>query len=275
MKQTNFDEINCSQVESLSKSSIAKHIGDINEVLKAAPELNSFPVERWEETYNFLKAEGFPSMKFAYMITQNPKLVSTSHQKIFESLNSWRGYQFGSNNIITLFARYPELLNMQHSNELNSKIMLIKQYVGGGNHIFKVLLNSPSVLTQNLADIKEKIDYLQKVMRVEENEVLSSEALSLDIVELKTRHTFLKRLGLYIAKKKKDSKEVSKNPKLYLITDTSDKRFAAKVCHVTLDEFETFQELYKRELLEEAEHPEDEEDDDEEEIIVQVDANRM
>lgn len=209
------------------------------------------------------------------MISQNPKLLSTPQEKIFESINGWRAFQFGEKDTIELVGRFPELLNIQHFRELNKKIELLKSFVGGGSNIFNLLLKSPSVVTDSLASISEKIDYMQTVMKVETLDVCSSEAFSCDVLKLKTRHVFLERLGLYVPKKKKETIEASKNPKLYLITDTSDKRFATKVCHVTLDEYETFQELYKRELYKERsrDFSNNEEEDDEEELT--EDSERM
>lgn len=233
---------------------MASKLENINEVLKASPELNNYPVEMWQKTHDFFKREGFGSNKFGFMVSQNPKLMVTSEEKIFEALNKWRAFQFGERDTITLIMQYPELLNVQHTNELNRKIDTIKVFVGGGSNIFKLLLNSPGVINESVDSINEKIEYLKSVMRVEPEEVYNSTALSCDIDMLKTRHIFLVRMGLYIQKKKKrDPEEISKNPKLSHITDTSDKRFATKVCHVTLEEFETFEELYRRELDDEDE----------------------
>jgi len=232
---------------------MGKKLGNINEVLTTAPELNNYPIERWEQAHDFLKREGFKSEKFAYMVSQYPKLLTTPEVHLVNSLSSWRSFQFGERNTILLIEQFPELLQIQNSTDLVKKVNTIKEFVGGGSNVFKALLNSPSAVTQSLPSLNEKIDYLKTVMKVEPVEVYNSEALSSDIMMLKTRHNFLKRLGLYVPMTKKDPNEISKNPKLSQITDTSDKRFATKVCHVTLDEFETFQEIYQRELDEEAE----------------------
>jgi mTERF domain-containing protein len=53
---------------------------------------------------------------------------------------------------------------------------------------------------------------------------------------------------------------VNKNEKLYKIMDTSDKKFASKVCHVTLEEYETFEDLYRKELSENDEVDSDQDD---------------
>lgn len=227
---------------------MAKSLGDINEVLQATPELNKYPVHVWQQTYDFLQLVGFRKQKFTYMISQDPRLLTTSQDKLISSLNDWRAFQFGERNTFALLERHPELLQLQTSSDLVRKISTIEEFVGSGSNIFKVLLNSPTVLAQSLPNLNEKIEYFKTVMKVDKNEVYNSEAFSIDIIALKTRHIFLERLGLYIVKKRKNPNEISKNPKLFQVTDTSDKTFATKICHVTLEEFETFQELYQREL---------------------------
>lgn len=232
---------------------MSKHLGDVDEILKLSPELNNYTADRFHQTYEFLTQEGFSKNNFGLMIAQHPKLLSMRHSSIYESIQSWRTFQFGERNTLKLLEKFPELIALPVSNELLRKVQTIKQFVGGGSNFYKLLFNSPAVLTQSLPDINEKIDYFQNVMKIEASEVYNSEAFSQDILTIKTRHIFLKRLGLYVDKKSRDPDAVSKNMKLSLITDTSDKRFATKICHVTLDEFEVFQELYQKELEDEVE----------------------
>lgn len=240
---------------------MGKNLGNINEVLAAQPELNKYVPEQWQSLHEFLSREGFSSRKFTEMISNNPKLLTIPKEQMLSSLIGWRSYQFGQKETIKLLERFPELLNVQPSKQITSKIDTLINYVGGGSHIFQLLMNSPTIISQPLSSINEKIKYLKMVMKVSPLEVYKSAVFSLDLFDLKSRHIFMKRLGLYITKKKPD--EDSKNLPLYQITDTSDKRFATKVCYVTLDEFETFQELYKRELEKyDVEYSDDEDYDD-------------
>lgn len=265
------------QVESLKTLPISRHLGDINEMLQATPELNNYPTELWTKAHAFLKQEGFKSNKFAYMIAQNPKLLTTPQEKIFTSINNWRSFQFGERFTIELLERYPEFLHMQHSSDLINKMNTLKAFVGGGSNLYKLILNSPTVLAQKLPVLNEKIDYLKNEMKVDAAEVYKCDVFSSDFMTIKTRHVFLDRLGLYIIKKKKDPSEISKNPKLYQIVETSDKAFATKICHVTLEEFETFQELYKRELDNEIEDASSDEDDygHNDNTVVEIDFGRI
>lgn len=83
---------------------------------------------------------------------------------------------------------------------------------------------------------------------MDETDASKSKVFSHSLDVIKCRHVFLSRLGLFKPRSPKaDPLEPSKNPKMTNIYDTSDREFAVKTCGVTLEEFETFQELYKRE----------------------------
>lgn len=90
--------------------------------------------------------------------------------------------------------------------------------------------------------------YLTDIMKVDPTEASKSKVFSHSLDVIKCRHVFLNRLGLFKPKNPKvDPLLPSKNPKMTNIYDTSDKEFATKICGVTLEEFETFRELFKRE----------------------------
>lgn len=97
-------------------------------------------------------------------------------------------------------------------------------------------------------------------MKVDETEVSKSKVFSYSLDAIKCRHVFLDRLGLFKPKNPKvDRLQPSKNPKMNEIFDTSDREFAVKTCGVTLEEFETFRELYKREKNRDEDDLDDEE----------------
>lgn len=112
-------------------------------------------------------------------------------------------------------------------------------------------MNSPSLIKENDSAIEARYLYLTKVMRLEVPEIVKSEVFSKSIEELKTRHMFLDRLGLFKPRSiRADPDEPTKNHRLYQIVDSSDKSFATKIARVTLFEWEVFQDLYSKELKE-------------------------
>lgn len=246
-----FFNLNSLQIENLSKSSIAKYLGNVEELLAVSPELSRYQAEQFEKTFNTLRKMGFNSLKFAHMVSQHPRILLKSEDKIESATNQWRCFNFGEKPTYQLLERYPELLEIKNFHLANVNLGVINNFVGQKNG-YKVLRNSPNVATDRTETIQEKVDYLRDVMKVDPVEVYKSDVFSYDLLKIKTRHIFLERLGMYFKKKRSDNNndahEINKNPKLSKIIDTSDKRFATKVCHVTLDEYEAFEDMYKEEL---------------------------
>ncbi|KAL7028774.1 hypothetical protein ACKWTF_005989 [Chironomus riparius] len=241
---------NSNLIQSLSSSAMSKYLGNVNELLTVAPELSRYPAEQWEKSFNTLRRIGFNANKFAHMASQHPKILIKSEDKLSTAMNQWRAFNFGEKLTFQLLERYPELLDVRNFHLTNANLGVINSFVGQKNG-YKVLRNSPNVATEQTDLLKEKIEYLQDVMRVDPVEVYKSDVFSYDLLKIKTRHMFLERLGMYFKKKqgdKNDAHEINKNPKLSKIVDSSDKRFATKLCHVTLEEYETFVDIYKEEI---------------------------
>lgn len=163
-----------------------------------------------------------------------------------------------------LLTKYPSLLDMSDGRKLLKHVTFLRGYVGTSKNVWKLLMNSPDLVQQSEETIKKKIDYINRVMRIEITEIVKSEALSKPLCEIQCRHVFLDRLGLFKPRPlRADPDEPTKNPRLYQITDTSDKRFATKIAHVTMAEFEAFQDLYQREMRRNDRELDDNEFDDE------------
>jgi mTERF domain-containing protein len=233
-------------------------------LLSSTPELNNFPPTQWDKTFKHLTSLGFKPRKYTYMISQYPKLLSMPEDKLKESLNHWLNFEFGENETFQLLERFPELLEISNFRKVHDNLTIIKELVGQKNG-YKVLLTTPTIVNESVQNLEEKCDYLRDKMKVDPVEVYKSDVFSRDIFKIKARHIFMERLGLYVTKKKRNDDEegehtVNKNEKLYKIMDTSDKKFASKVCHVTLEEYETFEDLYRKELSENDEVDSDQDD---------------
>lgn len=237
---------------------MAKYLGNIEELLSAVPELTRYSAEQWEKSLSNLKELGFNARKFPHMLTQNPALLTKPREKVKDAMNNWAFLDFGKKETYLLIERYPELLEVKNFDRVHENLSIVKGFVGQ-KHGYKVMRNSPNLVSDSLKVLEEKVTYLKNVMRVDPIEVYKSDVFSLDLLTLKTRHAFLERLGMWFEKKnprkgdRNDAHEVKRNIKLSKITDSSDKRFAVKVCFVTLEEYETFVEMFKEEIDEEKE----------------------
>lgn len=226
------------------------------------PELQKFSKEQWQRTYQTFVDQGFQTSNFIKIIVQRPELLRRPPEKLIESLECLRETQFGDKNIFALIEQHPEMLEYTDVRGLRKRFAYIRAYAQTTKNVFRLFISSPNILTDREAETGKKIQYFERVMNVDATDVAKSKVFSHSLDVIKCRHVFLTRLGLFKPKSPKaDPLEPSKNPTMHLIYDTSDRDFAIKTCNITLDEFETFQELYRRELDEDNEYEEQIDDD--------------
>ncbi|KAI8043800.1 hypothetical protein M5D96_005138 [Drosophila gunungcola] len=233
----------------------------IDEAIKIEPTLSIFTPEIWRRAHETFQNHGLETGNFLRIVTGNPAVLKRTPDTIINSLEIWRACQFGENLLHLLLTKYPELLDISDSHQLLSHIGFLKSRVSTSKNVWKLLMNSPDLIAQSEESVEEKLNFLIDVMRIEVPELAKSAALSLPFDELRCRHEFLVRLGLFKPRPlKADPNEPTTNHKLYQITDTSEKSFATKICHVTLPEYEAFKELYARELERKSRKSREEED---------------
>ncbi|EDW53990.1 uncharacterized protein LOC6613089 [Drosophila sechellia] len=236
----------------------------IDEAIKIEPTLSVFSPKIWRRAHQTFQNHGLETVNFLRIVTGNPAILKRTPDKIISSLEIWRACQFGENLLHLLLTKYPELLDVSDSHQLLSHIGFLKSRVSTSKNVWKCLMNSPDLVAQSEICVEEKLNFIIDVMRIEVPELVKSAALTLTFEELRCRHQFLLRLGLFKPRPPKaDPNEPTTNPKLYQITDTSEKSFATKICHVTLPEYEAFKDLYAKELEQKSRRKEEDELSDE------------
>ncbi|EDV31284.1 uncharacterized protein Dana_GF14621 [Drosophila ananassae] len=233
----------------------------INEAIKLEPTLAIYSPEIWRRAHETFQNHGLETVNFLRIVTGNPAVLKRTPDKIINSLEIWRACQFGEHLLHLLLTKYPELLDITESHQLLEHIAFLKSRVSTSKNVWKLLMNSPDLIAQPEESLEEKLNYIIDVMRIEVPEIVKSASLALPFEEIRCRHQFLVRLGLFKPRPlKADPNDPTTNHKLYQITDTSEKTFATKICHVTLPEYEAFKELYTKELERQNKKSKDEED---------------
>lgn len=189
-----------------------------------------------------------------------PRLFAHATNQLAERLEAWRVCQFGEPRIQKLLIKHPQLILHGETRALRERMNLLQSYVTTPKNVWKLFMSNPNLVFEETHKIEQKLKYLIETLRIEVPEIAKTEALSHDIQHIRMRFIFMQRLGIFKVRTQKaeENNEVNKNPKLHQITDTSDKRFALKVCYVTLEEYEVFQELLRREWEREEVNDEDE-----------------
>lgn len=219
-----------------------------------------------------LMSAGFSSQNCIKIIDKYPEILYTKPRHIQERLEMWHITQFSPAQFYELFVQCPELLSFDDEQLITKRFTELKEIVRTPKNIWRLLMSSPNVLVDDMQSIQAKVDYILNEMEADVTDFVKSGSLGRTLNEIKCRHVLLKRLGIYKKRNRKASElDPNKNVRLARIMDVSNEQFASKVCRISMKEFETFCELYERELAEKEaemadyeELTDDEYDDDDE-----------
>lgn len=253
-------------VDSLSECIDGLEKDTLTKLFQSAPHLTKYAPELWNRTHNLMAQEGIETANFLSIVTGHPEVLTRQPNRLISSMNCWRSCQFGDRPMQVLLSAHPQLLDFSDHNQLAQRVAFLHSYFETRKNVWRLFMNCPNLVLDKERDIRPKIDYLLQTMRIEVLEVVKSCAFAADMDLIRCRHVFLERLGLFKPRSlKAEPGDPSNNPKLNQITDTTDKRFAVKVAYVTLEEYEAFVELYRKErnrLDEGRDELDDDEDDD-------------
>lgn len=227
----------------------AEHIA---EVVNVVPHLRQYDAALWQRAHRALTDQGFSTTRFQRIISGQPELLAWQPDALQLAIECWRGAsQFGDHRVLELLEQYPELFRYRDERQLGQRLTLLLPYAGTAKNIWLLLMGAPNLLTDRKTLIEARIEYVRVQMRAELSDVCKSTVFAHSMQSLRTRHTFLDRLGLYKLRSLKVNPLLdlnNRNPRMHAIFDTDDKTFAQKVCGVTLDEWEVFGRLYAAEL---------------------------
>ncbi|XP_063700238.1 transcription termination factor 4, mitochondrial [Culicoides brevitarsis] len=238
-------------LKTLKEHSPKINIETISSALDQFPNLTNFQPLQWEKTFSFLiNQQNFPHESCINIVSAYPQIFTTSLDTTFKQLEAWRGCQFGEKRLQDLICKHPALIQHGNEKQLSRRMAFLQGYVQTPKNVWRIMMSSPEVAIQSEETLAAKFKYLIETMQVEVSEIVDSDVFLHDLEHIKMRHIFMQRLGLYKVKSKRADvrkSEKNSNPRLNRIVDTSDKKFATKICYVTLEEYEVFQELLRRE----------------------------
>lgn len=211
--------------------------------------LKSYTESRWLELFQYLKQYDFKSSDLLEMIDSNPDLLSVNRKDLHNCMNGWTSFRFDDKKLRQLIVSQPSCLLLDEK-QILSRIPKLLAFVGKKhNRLLEMISYSPNVLFDNWKDLHSKLDYLLLNMELGPTQFVTTSAMSSTLFEIKCRHNFLVKLGLY---KNRDIKNnpnlLTNNPTLKKIIETNDKQFAIKVAGVTAEEYIVFKRLFKKQL---------------------------
>ncbi|KAJ8357426.1 hypothetical protein SKAU_G00202200 [Synaphobranchus kaupii] len=214
-----------------------------------------------------LVALGFNPSSVMMMLDTCPDLYQVKGALLQQRVDNLRKLGLVEGGLQRAVRRYPQLLTMPIkrvngvSRFLRDRCHLTTQQVAG------VLRDSPAVVLEDMDRLEYKFQYAYFRMGIGQAEMVKSGLFRVSLEEVRCRHGFLERRGLYQTPDKKGQTRIV-NPKLKDFLAIPEDAFLSKVAVATGEEFEVFRKLMEREIQEE-EEPEfsnsDEEDEEDNE----------
>lgn len=201
------------------------------------------------QVYDIFMEQGFDTTGALKIIKDNPLVLRYRPESVYKRIEIWRGCQFGGRLAHELIKQCPELLDFDDEEYVRGRVADLTVYAATKKNVWRLLMASPNLLIDNLPIFTAKCNYLDGIMKVDVTDAVKSGVFAYSLRRIRTRHMFMVRLGIYKERTKHyNEMDTDKNPRMRRIMDSSDEKFAKKVCGVSLLEYETFVELYRREL---------------------------
>lgn len=230
--------------------------------IKKHPDLASYEQSKIFETHDTLTRAGFTPDNALKIICTQPSVVRLQPKKLSNNLEYWHGFGFSRTQFITLMVQCPELLEITDEYGIRKRIGEIKTFAGSAKNIWRLIMSSPNILTDNINVINKKANYLINDMDVDVTDAVKSAVFAYSLNKIQCRHMLLVRLGIYKPRNKNAGPlDANKNPRVARIFDSSNKGFAFQICGISLAELHTFIALYTRELEENRQDAEEEEEE--------------
>lgn len=205
---------------------------------------------QWVMFFEYLNQYDFKNSQILDMIDSNPDLLKVNKNNLHACMNVWTSLQFDDKKLKQLIIAQPCCL-LLNDKDMVSRMPKLLAYVGNKrNRLLELISYSPNVLFDNFKDLEAKLDYIVIKMEFGPAQFVTTSAMSSTLFDIKCRHSFLVKLGIFKPRnpKAETSNQITCNPSLKKIIETSDKQFAVKVARVTAEEFFVYKKIFEKQL---------------------------
>ncbi|XP_046884079.1 transcription termination factor 4, mitochondrial isoform X2 [Hypomesus transpacificus] len=145
---------------------------------------------------------------------------------------------------------YPQILTFPMKRVNNVVRLLRERCLFTFPQATDILRDSPAVVEEDLGQLEYKFQYVYFRMGVKQAEMVRSKLFRVPLEEVRCRHCFLERRGLYQTPDKKGQTLIL-NPKLNDILGVNEETYLADVAMATQEEYSIFRKLMEKEWQEE------------------------
>ncbi|XP_008279428.1 transcription termination factor 4, mitochondrial [Stegastes partitus] len=208
------------------------------------------------------------------LLDKCPELLTVGETQLQQRISNLRKHGLGEGSLQRMVAYYPKILTVPVKTVKYVVAFLKERCLFTTQQVTDILRSSPAVVLEDLDQLEYKFQYAYFRMGIKQAEMVKFRLFRFTLDEVRCRHCFLERRGLYQTPDKK-GQTIIKNPKMDSILNVDLDAFLTHVAQATAEEYGVFQKLLSREWQEEelqqgkieadSDADDDEEDDDEEE----------
>ena len=254
-------------INSLNQKKLQK---DIEKLVNAGFHISDFHIlckcpgvflnlSRFNEFVELLYSLGYRQIDIVRMFSNHPPVMlykAEDFMAVFKSLNQ---IGFRSKGIVKLTMSCPVVLQ-KDQNVLQARLSALQELFKTQD-VFSLIGKSPHVLIDSMDSILERFAYVSQEMGITQRQMMYSDLFNLSLEHLHTRHMYLVRTGYF--KKVINDKQISLNPSLDVIINTSDEAFIKRFGGLTVEEYRVFAALLKRDRMISNRNMDLQDDDDE------------
>ncbi|XP_029308659.1 transcription termination factor 4, mitochondrial isoform X2 [Cottoperca gobio] len=203
------------------------------------------------------------------LLEKCPELYTIKESQIQQRIANIRKLGLVEGSLQRVVSHYPQILTVPVKTVKNVVVFLREKCLFTAQQVTEILRDSPAVVLENMGQLEYKFQYVYFRMGVKQAEMVKSRLLRFTLEEVRCRHCFLERRGLYQTPDKK-GQTVILNPKLASILKGDEDTFLTDVANASAEEYDVLKRMMKREWWEEEqlqgtiEANDDEEEEDEE-----------
>ncbi|KAM6260374.1 transcription termination factor 4, mitochondrial [Spheniscus humboldti] len=193
------------------------------------------------------------------LLERSPGLLRMPTERLQDRAGELRRLGLDGGQLQRAVTGCPQLFTLPRRRMAAAVRLLRERCLFTAEQLREVLGTCPAVLLEEPRRLHHHFQYVYFRMGLQQKEMVKARLFRMPFAELRNRHIFLERRGLYRTPYKGQTQ--TSNPKLKDILQLPEKDFLASLAHATPEEYEVFKKLLAREE-EEAEEEEEEEDRD-------------
>ncbi|XP_077579856.1 transcription termination factor 4, mitochondrial [Stigmatopora nigra] len=204
---------------------------------------------------------GFNPSSVGKILTKCPDLYNIDQSLLKQRIDNLRKLGLVEGSLQRVVSHYPAILATSVKAVKYKTVFLKEKCLFTMQQVTEILRDSPAIVHEDQDQLEYKFQYVFFRMGIKQAQMVKHKLFRSTLEELRWRHSFLERRGLYQTPDK-NGQTLIVNPKLDSIINVDLESFLARAAGASAEEYVVFQKLLAREWQEEERHHGDGSDDD-------------